>query len=99
SNNGCLTTRPDQPVAENSTSSILKTSRLCNGMLISSYNVRTLKQIGKFHELCSGCSEYNIDFIAIQEHRWQTDKEYDSINSSDGKYKIFFDSSDKRVIG
>jgi len=39
------------------------------------------------------CAKYSIDFIALQEHRWQTDKEYEIINSQDGKYKIIFASA------
>ena len=44
-------------------------------IMISTYNVRTLKQIEKLHQLIYGCNKNNIDMVAIQEHRWQTSEE------------------------
>ncbi|CAF1542751.1 unnamed protein product [Adineta ricciae] len=42
---------------------------------ISTYNVRTLKQTGKLHQLIYGCNQNNIDLVAVQEHRWQTSEQ------------------------
>src|SRR6478609_7012263 len=58
--------------------------------LISSYNVRTLCQTGKFHQLCNGCSKHKLDFVAIQEHRWITESEYDQIWNDNHTYKFIF---------
>jgi exonuclease III len=46
--------------------------------IISTYNVRTIKEIGKIHQLISGCIETGIDIVAIQEHRWQTKQAVDT---------------------
>ena len=42
---------------------------------ISTYNVRTLKQPGKLHQLIDGCINNGIDLVAVQEHRWQTQEQ------------------------
>lgn len=39
---------------------------------ISTYNVRTLRRASKLHQLIYGCDQNNIDLVAVQEHRWQT---------------------------
>jgi hypothetical protein len=40
--------------------------------LVASYNVCTLYQAGKLHQLSVGYNKFNIDFVAIQEHRYIT---------------------------
>jgi len=69
-----------------------------NKFKISTYNVRTLFQAGKFHQLCSGCSEVNIDFIAIQEHRWiiEGDYELEQKWSHDRNYLFMYASADAK---
>ncbi len=42
---------------------------------ISTYNVRTLKQLGKLHQLIDECINNDIDLVAVQEHRWQTQEQ------------------------
>ena len=54
-------------------SKIRKTKKILHKTItISTYNVRTLKQTGKLHQLVYGCNKNNIDLVAVQEHRWQT---------------------------
>ena len=40
-----------------------------NPLVIPTYNVRTLHQQGKTHQLFMCCSDVGIDIIGIQEHR------------------------------
>jgi len=58
---------------------------LHKAITISTYNVRTLKQTGKLHQLVYGCNQNNIDLAAIQEHRWQTSEQistcYQTLNN------------------
>lgn len=61
---------------------------------VSTYNVRTLFQIGKFHQLCLGCSVHKIDFTAIQEHRWITKNEIDQITNDNYNYTLYYSSAD-----
>ena len=49
-----------------------KPKTIHKAITISTYNVRTLKRLGKLHQLIHGCSDNNIDLVAVQEHRWQT---------------------------
>ena len=37
-------------------------------LVISTYNVSTLFQTGKLHQLFTGCADAGIDMIGIQEH-------------------------------
>ena len=45
----------------------------------STYNVRTLLRPGRLHQLITGCKTFNMDVVAIQEHRWRTNEETTSI--------------------
>ena len=38
-------------------------------LTVATYNVRTLNGIGKEHRLLTGCEQFNISILAIQEHR------------------------------
>ncbi len=49
-----------------------KTKTINKAITISTYNVRTLKRLGKLNQLIHGCNDNNIDLVAVQEHRWQT---------------------------
>src|SRR5579862_9921053 len=53
---------------------------------VSSYNVRTLYETGKFHQLVTGCTQFNLSFIAIQEHRWYTNNDIEQCWTDDGSY-------------
>ena len=53
--------------------------RVHTSVRISTYNVRTLKRIGKLYQLIKGCSKNKLDIIAIQEHRLQTKSDIDTI--------------------
>ncbi|CAM4934583.1 unnamed protein product [Rotaria socialis] len=65
---------------------------------ISTYNVRTLKQTGKLHQLVYGCSKNNIDLVAIQEHRWQTTEQintcYTILNDQTWRFEYSSATSD-----
>ncbi|CAF1276710.1 unnamed protein product [Adineta ricciae] len=70
------------PVFEKAATRRLKPKNLKNQkkilhktIAISTYNVRTLKQTGKLHQLIYGCNKNNIDLVAVQEHRWQTSEQ------------------------
>src|SRR5688572_4174145 len=58
-------------------------------ILVATYNVKTLYQTGKFHQLPTGSEKVNLDFIAIQEHRWTTE-EVEYKWHSDGKYLLAY---------
>ena len=38
-------------------------------LVVSTYNVRTLYQKGKPHQLFTGCNDAGVDIVGIQEHR------------------------------
>ena len=38
-------------------------------IVMSTYNVRTLYQTGKFHQLCTGSIDAGVNIVGIQEHR------------------------------
>ena len=61
-----------------------RVSKLKSGEFLkfSTYNVRTLLRPGRLHQLTTGCKTFNIDVVAIQEHRWRTNEETISINSN-----------------
>ncbi len=42
---------------------------------VTTYNVRTLRQPGKLHQLTSGCDKAGIHIVGIQEHRLITTDE------------------------
>ena len=53
-----------------------KTSKpLHKAIIISTYSVGTLKQVGKLHQLLQGAPKTALDLAAIQEHRWQTQEQ------------------------
>ena len=52
-------------------------------LVISTYNVRTLHQQGKAHQLFMGCSDVGIDIIGIQEHRLITKEPTEELWSDD----------------
>jgi hypothetical protein len=60
----------DDAMPIRTTNKISKT--LYKAITISTYNVRTLKLLGKLHQLIYGCAKNNIDLVAIQEHRSET---------------------------
>ena len=42
----------------------------------------------RLHQLLTRCKTFNIDVVAIQQHRWRTNEETTSINSN-GYYFIY----------
>ena len=71
----------------------------CKILNIGTYNVLTLFQCGKLHQLTNGCAEVDsgIDFLAIQEHRWFTDdsNELEQKWCHNGKFLLVYASADK----
>ena len=65
---------------------------------LSTYNVRTLLKPGKLHQVTIGCQSFNIDIVAIQEHRWQTKEETSSF-CSNGYHFIYSSASEKSQGG
>ena len=63
----------------------------------STCNVRTLLRPGTLHQLTTGCKTFNIDVVAIQEHRWQTNEEATLINSNG--YRFIYSTATKRSQG
>jgi hypothetical protein len=59
-------------IATSKPTKIQKPKTIHKAITISTYNVRTLKKLGKLHQLIHGCNDNNIDLVAVQEHRWQT---------------------------
>lgn len=64
---------------------------------ISTYNVRTLAETGKFQEICMTASKYNLDFIALQEIRYTTDKDIDYIDNQTCPYYLIYASANKQA--
>ena len=61
------------------------------------YNVQTLLRPGRLHQLTTRCKTFNIDVVAIQEHRWQTNEEATLINSNG--YHFIYSTATKRSQG
>ena len=52
-------------------------------LTICTYNVRTLFQHGKTHQLFMGCADAGVDIIGIQEHRLITPNPTEELWSDD----------------
>ena len=74
-----------------------KKLRVAKPLTISTYNVRTLYQKGKLHQLMTSCSEQGIDIVGIQEHRLITnlDQEW----SDDGQWLFAYASATHERCG
>ncbi|XP_072017149.1 uncharacterized protein [Amphiura filiformis] len=48
-------------------------------LVVSTYNVRTLHQQGKTHQLFTGCSDAGVDIVGVQEHRLITSSPTDEL--------------------
>lgn len=47
-----------------------------------------------------GAEQYNLDFVAVQEHRWQTTENVAVINGSNNSpYKFIYNSATKGGLG
>lgn len=68
-------------------------------LVISTYNVRTLHQQGKIHQLFMGCADAGIDIIGIQEHRLITPNPTDELWSDDRNWVLIFSSATKQRHG
>ena len=70
-----------------------------NQLKVVIYYVRTLFQIGKFHQLCTGCKSAGIDFASVQEHRWTTENEIDFQWHADREYMLAYSSASQKRVG
>lgn len=69
-------------------------------LIVSTYNVRTLYQQGKTHQLFMGCADAAIDIIGIQEHRLITTNPTDELWSDDRNWVLIYSSAtDQRQGG
>ena len=64
---------------------------------LSTFNVRTLSRPGRLHQLTTSCKTFNIDIVAIQEHRWQTNEETTTLSSNG--YKFIYSKATERSQG
>ena len=62
-------------------------------LVISTYNVRTLFQQGKTHQLFMGCADTGVDIIGLQEHRLITTNPIEDLWSDDGNWVIVYSSA------
>ena len=63
----------------------------------STYNVRTLLRPGRLHKITTGCKIFNIDVVAIQEHRCWKNEEKTPINSNG--YQFIYSTATERSQG
>ena len=68
-------------------------------LVISTYNVRTLFQTGKLHQLFTGCADAGIDMIGIQEHRLFTTNPTEELWSEDRNWVFIYGSAANRRVG
>lgn len=66
---------------------------------VGTYNVTTLATVGKLDKLCSTAKKYDIDFIAIQEHRFPTELAINTINCNNQPYSFIYASASENKIG
>ena len=60
---------------------------------VSTYNVRTLHQHGKTHQLFAGCTDAGVDIIGIQEHRLITTNPTDELWSDDRNWVLTYSTA------
>ncbi|CAF1519316.1 unnamed protein product [Adineta ricciae] len=53
-------------------SKLTKSKTLDKTITISTYNIRTLKRVGKLHQIVHGRYTNNIYLVVVQEYRWHT---------------------------
>lgn len=59
-------------------------------LVISTYNVRTLFQQGKIHQLFVGCADTGVDIIGLREHRRITTNPTEELWSDDKNWVIVY---------
>ena len=69
-------------------------------LIVSTYNVRTLFQHGKIHQLFMGCTDAGIDIVGIQEDRLITTNPTEELLSDDKNWVfVYSTASDQRQGG
>ena len=68
-------------------------------LVISTYNVRTLHQQGKTHQLFMGCSDVGIDIIGIQEHRLITKEPTEELSDDKIRVLVYSSATEQRHWG
>ena len=68
-------------------------------IVVSTYNVRTLYQTGKFHQLCCGGIDAGVNIIGVQEHRLDSNDPISEKWSDDKNWLFFHNSTSKDRVG
>ena len=68
-------------------------------LTVSTYNVRTLYQQGKSHQLFAGCTEAGVDIVGIQEHRLITTNPTNELWSDDKQWVFIYSTASKMRHG
>jgi len=68
-------------------------------LIVSTYNVRTIYQKGKIHQLFSGCADAGIDIAGIQEHRLITTNSTDELWSDDKNFVMIYSTATQQRQG
>ena len=69
-------------------------------LVVSTYNVRTLYQKGKPHQLFMGCNDAGVDIVGIQEHRLISSSPTEEMWSDDKNWVLIYSSAtDQRQGG
>ena len=62
-------------------------------LVVSTYNVRTLYQGGKPHQLFMGCTDAGVDIVGIQEHRLISSSPTEELWSDDRNWVLIYSSA------
>ena len=68
-------------------------------LVVSTYNVRTLHQKGKSHQLFMGCNDAGVDIVGIQEHRLITSSPTEGLWSDDKNWALVYSSDTDQRLG
>ena len=68
-------------------------------LTISTYNVRTLFQLGKTDQLFTGCVDAGVDIVGIQEHRLITPNPTEELWSDDRNWVLVYGSATQQRQG
>ena len=68
-------------------------------LVVSTYNVRTLHQKGKSHQLFMGCNDAGVEIVGIQEHRLITSSPTEELWSDDKNWALVYSSATDQRLG
>ena len=67
--------------------------------LLSTYNVRTMKKVGRFPKIIQESHKLSLDVVAIQAHQYRTSLDTARMTDSLKLYKFIYSSADERGVG